>query len=45
MTSPLYVNNDQIIKSNIFLASISVFVSLFTIILYLKKHYIHLNLE
>ena len=43
MTSPLYVNNDQIIKSNILLASISVFVSLFSILV--KKHYIHLNLE
>ena len=41
MTSPLYVNNDQIIKSNIFLASISVFVSLFTIILYLSKKTLH----
>lgn len=41
MTSPLYVNNDQIIKSNIFLAYISVFVSLFTIILYLSKKTLH----
>lgn len=37
MTSPLYVNNDQIIKSNIFLASISVVVSVFTIIMFLSK--------